>query len=172
MVRGIRRVIAVAVLMVTAGVWLAQAQARAQGAPDSAAVDEARKLLAATKTGQMVDQMATSQMQILTNVIAKANPGSEAAVRQIMEEVFLPEFRDTMPALINEMATLYTVHFTAEELRALNAFYATPIGIKTIKTMPVLMQQGMQMGKIWGQKVMESAFKKAEPKFRERGIKL
>jgi hypothetical protein len=172
MVRGALRVIAVAASMVTAGVWLASPQAQTQAAPSSAAVEEARKLLAVTKAGQMVEQMMASQMQIIIDVVSAANPGSEAAVRQTMEEVFLPEFRDTMPALINEMATLYTVHFTVDELRALNAFYTTPVGVKTISTMPVLMQQGMQMGQIWGQKVMEDALKKAEPKFRERGLKL
>lgn len=172
MMRGILRLVAVALVMVTAGVCLAQGPAQAPATPDAAAVQEARKLLTATKTGDVVNQMAMSQVQMLTNVLATANPGSEEKVRQIMEEVFLPEFRDTMPALLDEMAGLYAVHFTADELRALNAFYATPVGLKTISTMPVLMQQGMQMGQIWGQKVMENALKKAEPKFRENDLKL
>ena len=49
-----------------------------------------------------------------------------------------------------EMVPLYARHFTLDEIRQLTALYRSPLGAKMLTTMPVLMQEGMQIG----QKVM------------------
>jgi len=44
-----------------------------------------------------------------------------------------------------QIIELYARHFTEEELKQTMAFYQTPVGKKTIKLMPSLMQESMQM---------------------------
>ncbi len=171
----IRRSVCMSVLAGLVMAWclaLAPAETRAQGAVDATAVGEARKLLSAIKMEGIVDQVASVQMQITADMIAGANPGKEALIRKIMLDDFLPEFRNRIPEFIDEVAGLYAVHFSSKELQELNAFYASPIGLKIIQLLPTLTQQGMQMGQVWGQKVAQDALRKAIPKLREQGITL
>jgi len=44
------------------------------------------------------------------------------------------------------MAELYADSFTAEEMRAIAAFYRTPAGAKSLKLAPKLMQEGAALG--------------------------
>jgi hypothetical protein len=54
--------------------------------------------------------------------------------------------RSTGPEMMEATAALYAERFTAAELEAINAFYQTDAGRKTITLLPELMQQGAMMG--------------------------
>jgi hypothetical protein len=45
-----------------------------------------------------------------------------------------------------EMITLYTQEFTADELQGLTAFYQTPLGKKALEKLPQLATAGAQLG--------------------------
>ena len=49
-------------------------------------------------------------------------------------------------AVGDDLARVYAEAYTEAELRELGVFYATDLGQKTIQLMPVLMQQGMEIG--------------------------
>ena len=55
-----------------------------------------------------------------------------------------------MDELIAEIVPLYARHFSVAEIRQIAAFYKTPVGKKMISTMPVVMNEAMQIS----QKVM------------------
>jgi len=46
----------------------------------------------------------------------------------------------------DDLATLYMERFTEKELRQIVAFYSTPVGRKTVSSMPDLMARGAQLG--------------------------
>lgn len=46
---------------------------------------------------------------------------------------------------------VYAKHFTPEEIDELIKFYSTPVGQKTISTMPVVIRESMEAGQRWGQ---------------------
>lgn len=56
-------------------------------------------------------------------------------------------------AIKDDLATMYAETFTAQELTELADFYKTPVGRKSIKTMPELMVKG---GKYGEQKVQQN----------------
>lgn len=166
----IRSIAAASVL--AAGLALAAPQAHAQAANDAVAVAEAKKVLTATKTLELMQQIVPQQVTAITNLVAKANPGHEAIIRQIIEEIFVPDFMASLPAYLDEVAVLYTKHYSLDELRQLNAFYEGPLGKKVIDTTPLITQQSIVMGQAWGGKIARGALEKAAPKLRERGITL
>lgn len=55
-------------------------------------------------------------------------------------------------ALRPDFIALYKKHFTEPEIRELITFYKTPVGIKSIQMMPILFQEGAEIGQ---RKVME-----------------
>jgi len=58
-------------------------------------------------------------------------------------------------ALINMLIPIYEKYYTDDDIKQLIAFYETPIGKKVISTMPLVVQESMQAGQIWGQKIGE-----------------
>jgi hypothetical protein len=83
--------------------------------------------------------------------------GMEASLAAQMQAN--PALRDAMPVLeewMSEYITwdqfddqfvdIYTDAFTEQELEKLNEFYTTPLGQKTLETMPMLRQRGAQIG--------------------------
>ncbi|MDB6076376.1 MAG: hypothetical protein JWO82_123 [Akkermansiaceae bacterium] len=51
---------------------------------------------------------------------------------------------------------LYQDSYTPEELQAILAFYATPAGLKTLTTMPIISQKATQMGQKYAAKNQEA----------------
>lgn len=135
------------------------------------ALTEARRMMEITKAAENTRQMLPAMSKMVGDMIARANPGLDTQVRAAMDELFLPEISARLPAFVDEIALLYTKHFTLEELRQLNTFYSSPVGQKSANVMPQIMQQSMQMGSAWGQAVAMDVLQKLAPKLRERGIK-
>lgn len=66
-------------------------------------------------------------------------PGVTAALQK--------EFSDPklVDQLYNQLVPLYAKHFTADEVKALTAFYRSPAGKKSLEVMPVLMGESAQV---------------------------
>jgi uncharacterized protein len=58
--------------------------------------------------------------------------------------------------LYNQVVPLYARHFTAEEVKALTAFYRSPAGKKSLQAMPMLMAESAQAA----QKLMQERAKR------------
>ncbi len=148
---------------------LAQAAAAApsaQAAVDPAAAAAVRELLVAMDYRNVV---SASFRQMTASMPAMIKSGAEGAVRndpklsdaertkKLAElEQGLPKVVDAIgrmyadPALVDEMleamVPIYARHYTVDEMRQLATFYKTPVGVKSLRLMPQLMGEGMQVG--------------------------
>ena len=143
----------------------------APAAPTAAAVDPA----ALAATGElfeamnyralaqgMLEQMRRTMPAMMTQGAAAAidnNPKLNAAEKKKAHEKLNKELPQAValfdgvfgdPSLLDEMlratAQIYARHFTVDELHQIAAFYKTPVGTKTLATMPQLMSESMQAG--------------------------
>ena len=145
--------------------------ARAEDQPQANAVDEAKQMVAA---GHMLETMDTALglvSQSMEGLIERANPGREKEVRDFMTKHYLPEIRKRLPEFGDLMAEEYARYFTAAELGQLVAFYKSDIGQKLIALQPKMMQDAMQLGQAWGQKVAIEVLRKVEPELLKQGLK-
>lgn len=55
--------------------------------------------------------------------------------------------------LIALIVPLYDKYYTMEDLKALNAFYESPAGQKSLATLPQITQESMKVGQAWGEDV-------------------
>jgi hypothetical protein len=113
---------------------------------DAAAEMEAEKLL---NTMGMETALQQSMSQML-DIQLQQNPAL-TPYRSVLMEFFNKYV--SYESLKPEMLTMYANAFTADELKQINAFYATDAGKKTIEKMPILMAQGAQIG---AQRVQEN----------------
>ncbi len=86
---------------------------------------------------------ALAQMQLAKDQIAKQIPAEKRAA-------FLIEFDATMPELYAKVAKIYTDMYTKEDLKAMLAFYESPVGKKISANAAPIAEKSMQAGQEWG----------------------
>lgn len=94
--------------------------------------------------------------------VTMVKPMIDSFRKQGMPEQGLVELEQTMkafftrvmtdPELKSEMVKLYEARFTKQEIEQLLAFYETPLGRKSLKELPQLMQEGALIGQKVAQK--------------------
>ncbi|WP_225578279.1 DUF2059 domain-containing protein [Rhodanobacter sp. 7MK24] len=53
--------------------------------------------------------------------------------------------------LMGRMVPIYQAHFTAEDIAGLLKFYQSPLGQKVVTELPKTMEEGMSVGRLWGE---------------------
>jgi hypothetical protein len=101
-----------------------------------AAAWELASLTSASVVTQIAATLTNETWPTVEAALRVKNPridaGTLAALRREFEDL---QARATLEALA-DAAPIYARHFTAEELRALIAFYRTPVGAKALTVMP------------------------------------
>lgn len=108
-------------------------------AADEASQKEAAKLMNAMEMEVAFERSIEQMVEVQIN----RNP-SILPYKDVMRQFFQKymSYEELKPEIIK----LYADAFSAEELREINAFYASPTGKKTIKLMPDLMTRGAEVG--------------------------
>jgi hypothetical protein len=130
------------------------------------------RLLAMTGSLALSKQMANAVTAGMTQTLKQARPDIPEKVLDLMASEVSATFDDNMSSLKDEMIPLYHRHFSASEIKGLVNFYSTELGQKTIKVMPVLMQEGMQVGQRWGQSLAPKIKQRVSARLQQQGIKL
>ncbi len=106
---------------------------------DSGSQKEAEKFLNSLDMEKSLNQSVQQMVAIQLN----QNPAL-APYKQIMISFF--DKHMSYSSLKTDLINLYANAFTESELKEINTFYQTPTGKKTIQQMPLLMNQGGQIG--------------------------
>jgi hypothetical protein len=135
--------LSVALVLATAA--SARAQDVVPPARDSAKTALIHELLVMTHA---VDQ-ALSTMEAALPAQRAANPRIPA----VFWDHFLTQARARRGDLEAMIAGAYDRHLSSDELRQLIAFYRTAVGQKVLAELPAIMQESMQAGQEWGQRL-------------------
>jgi len=118
---------------------------------DPAKEADIRKLLDLVGTkalaAQSIEAMTKSIKPVLTNSLP---PGD---YREKLVDLFFAKFssKTNLQHLLDMAVPIYDKHFSHQEIRSLIEFYQTPLGQKTISTLPVLMAELQDEGRKWGE---------------------
>ena len=128
---------------------------------DPAFEKDIRKLLELTGAKKQSQQA----MQLMVTQFKKTMPQIPAEFwDKLMKKIDMDE-------LLNMLLPIYARHLTHEDVKGLIEFYQTPLGQKLLKAQPAIMQESMQAGMTWGQKLSKQilqelkAEQEAEPQF-------
>lgn len=102
------------------------------------------RLLDVMNAGEMGIQMMTTMIQ---------------QFQMMMPEVpaeYWEEFLARVAAedLNDIVAPIYQRHFTEEEVMAMTDFYESPIGQVVLSKMPVVLEESMAAGQVWGEQIV------------------
>jgi uncharacterized protein len=96
---------------------------------------------------QSMDAMSKSIKPLLTNSLP---PGD---YREKLVNLFFQKFttKTNVQHLLDMAVPIYDKNFSHEEIRSLTAFYQTPLGKKTVSTLPRLSAELQEEGRKWGE---------------------
>ena len=150
-----------------AAVLLLTAPARAQSpSPESTAA--AKELI---NTINLADQFKNLMPMIMKNLKPAIVQGRSEIDRDYdaMVPILLEASQARIGELIEAVAIIYSSNFSAEELRAVIAFYKTPVGQKFLQKQPFMMQQTMTVGQKFGQSIAADMQKRMMEELRKKG---
>jgi uncharacterized protein len=148
-------------------VLLLAAPAQAQSSsPDSEAA--AKELI---NTINLADQFKNLMPVIMKNLKPAIVQGRSEVDRDYdaMVPALLEASQARIGELIEAVAVIYSSNFSAEELRAVIAFYKTPAGQKFLQRQPVIVQQTMTVGQKFGQSIAADMKKQMIEELRKKG---
>jgi uncharacterized protein len=144
----------------------------------TAAPSPAPDTLAAAK--ELVETMhLTRQYEAILPGILKALKPSIVQGRAEVDREFdtlvpiiLDAFRSRLDEMTDAVATVYASNFSTDELRAVIAFYKTPVGQKMLDKLPTVTQQTVIVGARFGRSVAEDLRKRMIEELRKKGVDL
>ena len=113
-----------------------------------------RELLEITKTEALARQAMMLQWPHTWSLLRKAYPGISEDLAPVFEREMLIALDEKMPVSMDGVVKIYGKYFTADEILELLAWYKTNLGLKTIKVMPLLLQDSAKWGEKWGGEIV------------------
>lgn len=130
------------------------------------------RLLSMTGSLSLGKQMASAITVSMVQSLKHSRPDIPEKALDVLPAEIIATFDENIGSLKDEMIPLYHRHFSAAEIKGLINFYSTDLGQKAIKTMPVLMQEGMLVGQRWGQSLAPKIKQRVAAKLKQQGVKL
>ena len=158
---------------------LAPAHAQQPAAPPEAAAENvdparlaaARDLLVATNTDAQFAAIIPLMFRQMRQSLPSQGPNQQDEVNKVFDEIE-KQFLDRRGEILDQIARLYALKFTPEEMNALGEFYRSPVGQKFIAAMPDIAADAMRLGNAWGQQIGREAEQKVRDELQKRGLKL
>jgi hypothetical protein len=157
--------VALAALLLGAINMLAQAAPHQQVDPAKAA--DIRRLLELTGTKKLMEQMMNTAGDQLKSSFAKALPQNERS--QKIVEAFLQKFqaRFNSEMLAEQVIPIYDKYLSAEDIKGLIQFYASPLGQRMVTALPQIARESQSAGYQLGQKVARQVLQEVQEEYPE-----
>lgn len=154
----------------------------AGGALQAAGIDPAKRVLLdqlLQQTGQSAAavgrQYADLFVREIGSLLRQSNPTLDPRVFEILRDEVGLAIEDEMSGnwtVMDAMYPVYDRHFSADDLRQLIAFNATPLGQKLLRVLPQVTQEGMAAGQAWGQTLSKKVYGRVVVRLLEQGVRL
>ena len=136
-----------------------------------AAMVQARAMAEMLNVPQQVKTLLNAMRSQMVQATIQASGKSVEDAAKIVDEIMMPDFNAATPELTEAMLQPWANNFTAADLKGLQEFYATPLGTKLLKTVPLVSQQVGQVVQAWSQRVFRADVQKHQQELRDRGLK-
>lgn len=115
-------------------------------------------MLRLTGMQKLMDQMKSQMLTGLRNQM------------QDVPEEFWTRFEKKLDVneLIEKLIPIYDKYYSLEDLRAVNAFYASEVGQRLVATLPKITQESMAVGMEWGKRIGEQAEREAREELKKK----
>jgi hypothetical protein len=153
--------------------WLPGA-AWAQGAPppppDPAKLALATDILTASHVAGNMSRIVDVMTPQVVEAMKKDRPGLSDDTLALFSQMFKAELNSETPDMLKLEAEIYADHFTLEELKELQAFYASDLGRKMVDQLPGILADVAPVAFAWGQHAGQVAMARVVEKMKAQGV--
>jgi len=136
------------------------APARADDAADRTAA--AKELLSATHAVANMEKMIPIMMTQFLKAMPQPSSAKESQMLSAFQSRFESKFKAALPVMADELASVYTKRFTAQELRQIADFWKSPVGQKVASEQVAIATESSQIGMGYGQRLAKEAIEEAQ----------
>ena len=118
-------------------------------------------------------QMASVSVQQMFTSLQTINPNIDQKILDIMEDVVVDVIREELvvkKGYVKMMYPIYDKYFTQDDLKQMLKYNSTPIGKKTIKVMPMIMQEAIQASQAFTKTLDPMIMQRLAAKLKEEGM--
>lgn len=131
----------------------------------------ARDLMASTRASDRMNQIADAMMPMMLDMLHKTAPDIPNAAIDDFKTALHDEILKGTPTLIELEACLYARHYSLDDMKALGAFYKSPIGKKMLAEAPDIAKESIAIGGAWGERMGRAAMERVMAKYKKTGDK-
>lgn len=165
---GIRRTLRAA--LVGAALLASAVSAHAQQ-PSAGALATAKELVAATGAGVIFNPLVTGVIEQSKMLFLQQNPAMQKDLDEVAARM-KEELNPRSAELNNEIARLYAVSFTEQELKDVLAFYKSPVGQKLLKEQPRIVDTSVRFAQEWANKLSDMVIPRMRDEMKKKGHQL
>ncbi len=160
--------IAVAAMLACGSLLVVSAPGAAQQKPSPAALAAAKELLVLKKGDVYFNLIPDGVVEKVKNVFIPTNPNLGKELNEVAAK--LKKYYEPKRAeLLNEVARLYAERFSEQELKALIAFYKSPVGRKMVTDEPQIIDQSVRYAENWGDNLSGDVISKFREEMKKKG---
>lgn len=131
-----------------------------------------RELIDLTGAADVSRQMTQAVLPQMTGAIRAASPDVPDRAFEILEEVMLELLDETTPELLERMIPIYAAHYTLAEIEEINTYQRSPIGRKSARIQPQLMQESLAASQEWSAEFTPRMVERLQQRLEAEGIDL
>ena len=139
--------------------------------PSAASMLVAKQLIQVTGATGLFNPLIAGVVEQAKLLYLQQDPALAKDLNEIaakMRKDLQPRFAE----VTNEIARLYATHFTEQELKAILAFYRSPVGKKMLAQQPVVVNSSMKFAQDWANKLSEQVTSKMRDELKKKGHNL
>lgn len=150
----------------------AQAQnAQAQKKPSAQEMAVAKELTLLIGAADLSKPLIAGVVEQAKVVFLQQNPALSKDLNEVAETV-RTELEARISEFTDEVARLYALHFTEEELKEILAFYKSPVGKKMQAQQPLIVNASGQFAQEWASDLSDVALNRIRDELRKKGHNL
>jgi hypothetical protein len=130
------------------------------------------KLIEMTGALELGRQMSDAFVTQMTQAIKNSRPDLDPKLFDILREEVNNATEESLPEFVAAIVPVYHKYFTHQDIKGMLRFYKTPLGQKTIRVMPLLLQESMDLGRQWGQAIGPEIQRRVIERFKAEGVDL
>ena len=135
-------------------------------------IEKAREVFRVMQADGIVDQMLDAVFGQMGAMMQQSHPDLPQEALNIVRDEISASLRESLPALLDQMAVVYEQVFTEEELDGMLVFYKSPVGQSMVAKLPQVMSRSVQFSQTWAMGAFRDLPQRVERRLRDEGYKL
>lgn len=152
---------------VAAAMLLSAPGAYAQN-PSPAALLAANEIVATTGSTALFTPLVAGVIEQAKLLYLQQDPSLSKDINEIANKM-RTDLTPRMSEISGQIATIYTEHFTEQELKTLLAFYKSPVGQKLIVQQPIIADASLKFAQDWANKLSDEVVAKMRVELKKKG---